>query len=68
MMPHLAETCWQALGHKTLVVETPWPKHDPALTNSDTRHHRRAGQRQAPRRGQMPKEADNKAVEAAAWR
>jgi leucyl-tRNA synthetase len=36
MMPHLAESCWQALGHKTLVVETPWPKADPALLQSDT--------------------------------
>ncbi|MGB8364574.1 MAG: leucine--tRNA ligase [Rhizomicrobium sp.] len=32
MMPHLAETCWQALGHDTLVVETPWPEADPELT------------------------------------
>jgi leucyl-tRNA synthetase len=36
MMPHLAESCWQALGHKKLVVETPWPKADPALVKSDT--------------------------------
>ena len=25
MMPHLAEECWEALGHKTLVAEQPWP-------------------------------------------
>ena len=36
MMPHLAESCWQALGHDTLVAETPWPKHDPALLKTDT--------------------------------
>jgi leucyl-tRNA synthetase len=36
MMPHLAESCWQALGHSKLVVETPWPRHDPALLQSDT--------------------------------
>jgi leucyl-tRNA synthetase len=36
MMPHLAEASWQALGHQTLVVETPWPKADPALLQSDT--------------------------------
>jgi len=36
MMPHLAETCWRALGHKTMVVDTPWPKADPALIKSDT--------------------------------
>ena len=36
MMPHLAESCWAALGHKTLLFETPWPKADPALLKSDT--------------------------------
>jgi leucyl-tRNA synthetase len=35
MMPHLAETCWEALGHATLVVETPWPVADPALVAQD---------------------------------
>ncbi len=35
MMPHLAEACWQALGHDTLVVETAWPKADEALVVSD---------------------------------
>ncbi|HEY0267575.1 MAG TPA: leucine--tRNA ligase, partial [Rhizomicrobium sp.] len=36
MMPHLAESSWQVLGHGKLVAETPWPKHDPALTASDS--------------------------------
>jgi len=36
MMPHLAESCWQALGHTTMAVDTPWPKADPALVRSDT--------------------------------
>ncbi|MBV9990144.1 MAG: leucine--tRNA ligase [Alphaproteobacteria bacterium] len=36
MMPHLAESCWQALGHTTMVVDTPWPRCDPALVKSDT--------------------------------
>jgi leucyl-tRNA synthetase len=26
MMPHLAEECWAALGHKTLVSSEPWPQ------------------------------------------
>jgi leucyl-tRNA synthetase len=26
MMPHLAEECWAALGHKTLVASEPWPR------------------------------------------
>ena len=36
MMPHLAETCWQALGHHNLVADTQWPLPDEALTRSDT--------------------------------
>jgi leucyl-tRNA synthetase len=31
MMPHLAETCWQALGREGLVADAPWPTVDPAL-------------------------------------
>jgi leucyl-tRNA synthetase len=31
MMPHLAEECWEALGHKTLVAEEPWPALERAL-------------------------------------
>jgi leucyl-tRNA synthetase len=26
MMPHLAEECWAALGHKGLVAQAPWPQ------------------------------------------
>jgi len=36
MMPHLAEELWEALGHKTLVSETPWPKAIKELTVDDT--------------------------------
>jgi leucyl-tRNA synthetase len=35
MMPHLAEECWQALGKPGYVVDTPWPKADPALVADD---------------------------------
>ncbi|MSP51473.1 MAG: leucine--tRNA ligase [Alphaproteobacteria bacterium] len=35
MMPHLAEEMWVRLGHTTLVAETPWPRHDPALVVDD---------------------------------
>lgn len=31
MLPHIAEEMWQTLGHKTLVVDSAWPKPDPAL-------------------------------------
>ena len=36
MMPHLAEECWAALGHKTLVASEPWPKLEPDLLIEDT--------------------------------
>ena len=66
MMPHLSEECWQALGHKTLAAEAPWPKFDPALLKSDTVT--LAVQVNGKRRGEVtvPVGADNKAVEAAA--
>ncbi|HWK94542.1 MAG TPA: leucine--tRNA ligase [Pseudolabrys sp.] len=31
MMPHLAEECWAALGHKTLVATEMWPEVEPDL-------------------------------------
>jgi leucyl-tRNA synthetase len=31
MLPHLAEQCWEALGHKTLVADEPWPVLEPGL-------------------------------------
>ncbi len=31
MMPHLAEECWAALGHKTLVATEAWPQVEAAL-------------------------------------
>jgi leucyl-tRNA synthetase len=31
MMPHLAEECWAALGHKSLVATEAWPQLEPAL-------------------------------------
>ena len=66
MMPHLAESCWQALGHTKLVAETAWPKHDPALTASD--HVTIAIQVNGKRRGEITvaKNADNKDVETVA--
>ena len=66
MMPHLAESCWQALGHAKLVAETPWPKYDPALTASDSVT--LAIQVNGKRRGEitMAKNADNKTIETAA--
>ena len=31
MMPHLAEECWEALGHTTFVSQSPWPVADRSL-------------------------------------
>jgi leucyl-tRNA synthetase len=31
MMPHLAEECWAALGHASLVAEEPWPRVESSL-------------------------------------
>jgi len=36
MMPHLAEELWEHLGHRTLLVDEPWPKADPALVALET--------------------------------
>ena len=35
MMPHLAEECWAALGHESLVAEAPWPALDQSLLVED---------------------------------
>jgi leucyl-tRNA synthetase len=34
MMPHLAEECWEVLGHKTFVAQSPWPVADRSLLAS----------------------------------
>ena len=36
MMPHLAEECWAALGHDTLVAQAPWPAVERALLVENT--------------------------------
>ena len=36
MMPHLAEECWQALGHPTLVSTETWPQIEPELLVEST--------------------------------
>ena len=35
MMPHLAEECWQVLGHETMIASSPWPEADRSLIVSD---------------------------------
>jgi len=36
MMPHLAEECWAALGHTTLVAEAKWPAVESELLIENT--------------------------------
>ena len=36
MMPHLAEECWAALGHDTLVAQAAWPQVEPGLLVEST--------------------------------
>ena len=36
MMPHLAEQCWAALGHETLVAAEPWPTLEADLLVEET--------------------------------
>jgi leucyl-tRNA synthetase len=36
MMPHLAEECWAALGHDTLVATEAWPQVEPDLLVENT--------------------------------
>jgi len=35
MMPHLAEECWSALGHETLIGQAAWPVADRSLVVED---------------------------------
>ena len=65
-MPHLAEACWAALGHGTLVAETPWPQADRALVVEATIV--LPVQINGKKRGDVtvPRDADPEAVKAAA--
>ena len=36
MMPHFAETAWEALGKQGLVADAPWPTVDPSLLVDST--------------------------------
>ena len=66
MMPHLAETCWESLGHKMLVAMARWPSADKRLVTSDTITI--AVQVNGKRRGEIeiPREAEDEAVKSSA--
>ncbi len=36
VMPHLAEACWEQLGHIRSICLAPWPEVDPALAIDDS--------------------------------
>jgi leucyl-tRNA synthetase len=66
MMPHLAETCWEALGQSMLVAMARWPSADPRLVKSETITI--AVQVNGKRRGEIeiPREAEEEAVRSTA--
>ena len=66
MMPHLAEECWEALGHETLVSQSPWPEIDRSLIVSS--HITIPVQINGRKRADLTieRDADAKSVEAAA--
>ncbi|MGO9755237.1 MAG: leucine--tRNA ligase [Roseiarcus sp.] len=66
MMPHLAEECWAALGHKTLIAESAWPVADRSLIVAT--HVTYVVQVNGRKRAELTidREADARTVEAAA--
>jgi len=66
MTPHLAEELWHALGHKSLLADSPWPLAEDALLVDDTVTV--AVQLNGKLRGtlQLPKDADKADAEKAA--
>jgi leucyl-tRNA synthetase len=65
MMPHLAEECWAALGHNTLVASEAWPTVEPDLLIEDsiTLPVQINGKKRADIT--VPRDAENSAIEAA---
>lgn len=66
MMPHLAETCWQALDKKSLVSNAAWPVLDESLLEQNVIT--LPVQVNGKKRGEVtvPKNADKSDIEAAA--
>ena len=65
MMPHLAEECWAALGHETLVAQAPWPavERDLLIENTVTLPVQINGKKRAD--VTVPRDAANAEIEAA---
>ena len=66
MMPHLAEECWEALGHETFVAQSPWPVADRSLIVST--HVTYVAQVNGKKRGELTieRDADPQRIESAA--
>ena len=66
MMPHLAEECWEALGHKGFVAQSPWPVADRSLLVSNQVNY--VVQVNGKKRGELTtaRDADEKQIESAA--
>jgi len=66
MMPHLAETCWEILGHGSMLIDEKWPVADPDLVRAATITI--AVQVNGKRRGEIaiPREADEASIRTAA--
>jgi leucyl-tRNA synthetase len=65
MMPHLAEECWSALGHDSLVAQAPWPnvERDLLIEDTITLPVQINGKKRA--EVTVPREASNAEIEAA---
>ena len=66
MMPHLAEECWEALGRKGFVAQSPWPVADRSLLVSN--HVTYVVQVNGKKRGELTieRDADARRIEGAA--
>jgi leucyl-tRNA synthetase len=66
LMPHLGEECWEALGHETLVEQSPWPVADRSLIVST--HVTYVAQVNGKKRGELTieRDADRQRIESAA--
>ncbi|MDP9196589.1 MAG: leucine--tRNA ligase, partial [Pseudomonadota bacterium] len=66
LMPHIAEEMWQMLGHKEMLVNTPWPEADADLARDDTVTIAIQVNGKTRATIELPRDMDAKAAEAAA--
>ncbi|RBO91482.1 leucine--tRNA ligase [Nocardia puris] len=66
LSPHIAEELWERLGHTTSLAHGPFPVADPALLVEDSVEYPVQVNGKVRSRIQVPADADNAAIEAAA--